>query len=234
MAVRIYAIDFLRGIAILMMAVFHFLFDLNYLGFLKIELYSGFWGIFQIATLSLFLFLVGVGITISSNARKEKFAAHIIKRALLLSAVALLISAVTYILFPSSWIYFGIIHMIAVSLLISIPFSGKRLSALVAGIAVILTPLIFNLQNIGVNALVWLGFSRPWQSFDFAPIFPYFGLVLIGIFIGNVLVEHLKSLDRFEIVKNRVIIFLGRNSLAIYILHQPIIFGALFVLKSFI
>ena len=231
---RIHSIDFLRGIAILMMAVFHFLFDLNYLGFLKIELYTGFWGIFQIATISTFLFLVGVGITISRNAKKENFKTHMIKRALFLFAVALLISAVTYALFPGSWIYFGIIHLIAVSLLLSIPFSGKKISALVAGIAVILTPLIFNLQNIGVNALVWLGFSRPWQSFDFAPIFPYFGLVLIGIFIGNVLVEHLKSLDRFEIVKNRVIIFLGRNSLAIYILHQPIIFGALFVLKSFI
>jgi uncharacterized membrane protein len=234
MGERIYSIDFLRGIAILMMALFHFLFDLNYLGFMDISLYTGFWGLFQKATISLFLILVGISITISRNSRKENFMVHMLNRAGFLFAVALLISAVTYSLFPQDWIYFGIMHMIAVSLLLSIPFSGKKISALIAGLAVILLPIFFDLQSLGLQLLFWLGFSRPQQAFDFVPIFPWFGVVLIGIYAGNVLMNHFRELDRFQLARNKTISWLGKNSLAIYLLHQPVIFGILFVIKTFI
>src|SRR3989344_8185625 len=150
---RIWSVDFLRGIAMLMMVWFHFLFDLNYLGFVQISLYEGFWGIFQKATISLFLLLVGVGIAISRNSKKENFAFHIIKRSAFLFAIALLISAVTFVLFPQDWIYFGIIHMIAVSLLFSIPFAGKKIFALIGGFAVILLPVFIDLQSLGLKFL---------------------------------------------------------------------------------
>jgi len=230
---RIWSVDFLRGIAMLMMVWFHFLFDLNYLGFVQISLYSGFWGIFQKATISLFLLLVGIGITISRKNRAD-FEIHIIKRASFLILVALAISGVTYLLFPEYWIYFGIIHMIAVSLLLSIPFSGKKITALVSGLAIISIPYIANIESFGIQIFYWLGFSAAQQSFDFVPIFPWFGLVLIGIFIGNTFIVHLKSLDKFSFTKNRLLNFLGKNSLAIYLLHQPIIFGSLVAINYFI
>src|SRR3989344_3536439 len=231
---RIHSIDFIRGIAILMMVWFHFLFDLNYLGFVQISLYEGFWGIFQKATISLFLLLVGVGIAISRNSKKENFAFHIIKRSAFLFAIALLISAVTFVLFPQDWIYFGIIHMIAVSLLFSIPFSGSKIPALIAGLTAIILPAFINTQKIGIDFLFWLGFSNPSQSFDFVPLIPWFGLVLVGIYIGNSLMKILEEFDKVPIVKNRTMAWLGKNSLAMYLLHQPIIFGILYASKFLI
>ena len=233
MSERIYSIDFLRGIAIIMMALFHFLFDLNYLGFMNISLYTGFWGIFQKITISLFLLLVGVGIAISRKNRGN-FELHMLKRAAFLFAVAAFITAVTYILFPENFIYFGIIHLIAVSLLLAIPFAGKKIEAFVAGIGIILVSLVVNTKTFNIPFLFWLGFSPVRQTFDFVPLFPYFGLVLIGIFIGNALIKHLKSLDMFELARNKFILRFGRNSLAIYLLHQPIIFGFLYIIKNFL
>ena len=228
---RIAVIDFLRGTAILMMVIFHFLFDLNYLGFVQISLYSGFWGIFQKITISLFLLLVGISVAISKSNRNETYGFHAIKRALFLGAIALLISAVTYLLFPEQWIYLGIIHRIAVSLALSMPFAGKKIPALASGLLVLILPLLLDLRSIGITFLFWLGFSNPSQSFDFVPLFPWFGLVLIGIFIGNSFLKYLLQFDKFSIVTNKTMAWLGRNSLGIYLLHQPIIYGTLYLFK---
>ena len=70
---RFWELDTLRGIAIIMMVLFHFLWNLNYFGFVEVSLYSGVWGLFQKATAGLFLLLVGTVLTINYNRYKENY-----------------------------------------------------------------------------------------------------------------------------------------------------------------
>ena len=234
MAERIWAIDFARGIAILMMAWFHFLFDIDYLHYAEIALYSGFWGLFQKATISLFLLLVGISIAITYSKRKDYFLEHMLKRSAFLFFMAMLITAVTAILFPQNAIYFGIIHMISVSLLVSIPFAGKKMHSLIAGLLLILIPVAIDISGFNMPLLLWAGFSMPMPTFDFVPMVPWLGIVLIGIAVWGWMenaVKKIKMPVQMEFASETVS-FLGRNSLAIYLIHQPIIFGTLFLLKS--
>ncbi len=236
---RFFEIDFIRGIAILMMIVFHILWDLRYFGFVGVNPYEGFWGVFQIITLSLFLFLAGMMIALGAQ-KKVNYALHFVKRGFIVGAAAGLVSLATFIFFPGEFVYFGVLHLIAFSIIISIPVARLKLPVLLAGIFFILAPLFFDLKSSAIDWLVWAGFSAPTPALDFVPLFPWFGVVLLGVFFGNVLFKKGKrAYDLPEFLKNKRfwvferIGFLGRHSLLIYLIHQPIIFG-LFLMTAII
>ena len=248
---RFWEIDALRGVAIIMMIIFHFLWNLKYFGYVNFDIYSGFWGIFQVATAGLFLLLAGVVVTISAENHAKNYKKHFILRGGFIFACGLLVSAATYIIFPQEFVYFGILHLIGVSIILSIPIAkltGKKiLIPLVLALIVIILPRIINLQSLGLNYLVWVGLSTPYQSIDFEPIFPWFGAFLIGIFLGNLLYS--KGKRAFSLKENTSFVskslgpkslwyksfvskklqFLGRHSLIIYLLHQVVLFGAVYL-----
>ncbi len=233
---RFWEVDFARGLAILMMIVFHIVWDLKYFGYISINPYSGFWGYFQIATAGLFLLLVGVMLAYGAQKYASKYSIHFAKRAVFIFLAALLVSFVTFILFPSEFIYFGILHLIAVSIILSIPFAKHKIIPLILGLFFIVVPNFINLQSIGINWLVWAGFSTPFPTLDFEPLFPWFGAVLIGISLGNFIYSNKKAVIRIKQPKGkyvRIIIskieLFGRNSLAIYLIHQPVIFSLVFL-----
>ena len=116
---RYFELDALRAIAIIMMVVFHLLWDLNYFGFTNAEMYFGFWGIWQKITAGLFLLLVGIVLNISWNRRKN--ALHFLKRGIVIFCGGLLITAFTLIAFPEQFIYFGVLHLIGVSIILAMP-----------------------------------------------------------------------------------------------------------------
>ncbi|MFA6268535.1 MAG: heparan-alpha-glucosaminide N-acetyltransferase, partial [archaeon] len=118
---RFWEIDFLRGIAIVMMVVFHFLWDLNYFGYIQVDLYKGFFGLFQIATAGLFLLLVGVMLAVGAERHNKNYSLHFVKRGIKIFCAGLLVTIVTFIFFPQNFVYFGILHLIGVSIIISIP-----------------------------------------------------------------------------------------------------------------
>ncbi len=224
---RFWEVDFCRGTAILMMAIFHFAWDLNYFGVVSAELYSGAWGVFQKATLGLFLLVAGVVIAVNAGIKKEGFVADSIRRAAWVFGCGLLVTFFTMMLFPAEFVYFGVLHLIGISILIAVPLARKKIPALLAGTAIILGPLVFNLQSIGIPALVWAGFAAPKATLDFVPLFPWFGAVLLGVFLGNALYENGKR--KFEIPEwggplPKSVQFLGRNSLVVYLAHQGLFF----------
>lgn len=231
---RFWELDFLRGIAIIMMVIFHLLWDLNYFNFLEISLYTGFWGYFQKATAGLFLFLVGVVLTISYNRRKENSVQKFLKRGLLVFGAGLILTIFTLIAFPEQFIYFGILHLIGVSIILSIPLINRKYLNLVVGLIIISLGTFVNLFSLKVPYMVWLGLDMPTQTLDFFPVIPWFGVVLLGLFAGNMLYEN--GARKIEIQKEEpknlgFIGFLGKNSLLIYFIHQPILFTMIYIIS---
>ncbi|AJF60602.1 MAG: hypothetical protein QT03_C0001G1119 [archaeon GW2011_AR10] len=233
---RLWEIDFFRGIAISMMVWFHFLWDLNYFEIINVSLYSGFWGLFQKATAGLFLFLIGVSLTLSYNRKKHGFSMRFLLRGARIFAWGLAITLFSVLFIPSDIIFFGILHLIGVSIILSIPFiSGKRLPLLL-GLFVVLLPLFFDYQSISLDFLVWAGFSSSPPSLDFAPVFPWFGAVLLGISAGNFLYSGGTPKFKLKNPGNKVVSFagfLGKHSLFIYFIHQMVLFPLVFLFYKF-
>jgi uncharacterized membrane protein len=84
--------------------------------------------------------------------------------------------------------------------------------------------------------LLWLGFvPSTFSSVDYVPLLPYFGLVLLGVFVGNTLyaggIRQFKIKDRSSASPVRGLSFIGRHALVIYFLHEPIIVGLILLFR---
>ena len=239
---RFWEIDFLRGLAIIMMIVFHFFYDLNYFGVERINFRSGFWWIFGRIIVTTFIVLVGISLTLSySRVKKRKTGWKLFKkyflRGLKIFACGLIITLLTWMFLKRGFIMFGILHFIGVSIILAYPFFKIRLWNALLGIIFILIGIY--IEDLVFNSywLIWMGL-KPYYLYtvDYLPIFPWFGVILLGLFLGNLLYPDgkrrlkIRDLSRFSFIK--LFCFLGRNSLLIYLLHQPIlvIFLYLFVL----
>lgn len=228
---RFWEIDFLRGIAIIMMIVFHFLYDLNFFGIYPINVFKGFWGIFGKFTFILFLLLVGISLTLSASKRQKegdfKFWRYLV-RGIKIFLCGMIITLATYIVIPDAYVKFGILHLIGVSIIISFPFLRFKYLPIFTGIIVILIGLYFQTFTINISWLNWLGLiPHTFRSVDHFPIFPYWGIVLIGIFIGKLMYTNfvrnfaLPRIGNYPIISQ--VCFLGKYSLLIYLIHQPLL-----------
>jgi len=239
---RFWEIDFLRGLAIIMMIIFHFFYDLNYFGVQGINFGSGFWWVFARVIVTIFVLLVGISLTIShSRAKKRKTGWKLFKKYLLrglkIFGWGLIITLITWLFLKRGFIIFGILHFIGVSIILAYPFLKLKFWNVLLGIIFILIGIY--MENLTFNSywLVWAGL-KPYYLYtvDYVPIFPWFGVILFGLFLGTLLYPNgkrrlkISNLSNFSFI--RLFCFLGRNSLLIYLIHQPIlvIFLYLFVL----
>ncbi len=221
------ALDLMRGIAIIMMIVFHLIYDLNEFGYTNIPL-SNFWLTSYWRYLIVFLFLNAVGISLvlayGNSFNLNKF----IKRLALLGLAALSISVGTYILFPDAWVYFGILHLIWTATLIAIIFvQFPKISLFVAALIFILGYL--NLPDLSFFRFL-LSDYLPLSSVDFYPLFPWIAFVFTGIYLG-----HNPIYKKLFFMKLPLLQLIGQHSLIIYLLHQIILFslvGAIYSLFS--
>lgn len=216
---RIDEVDTLRGIAIVLMVIYHVVFDLDFLRIADIGLHELPWILFQRLIGTMFLLLVGVSLVLSDRRNPDYM--HHARRAAKLGIVALAITLVTWIYPHDGFIRFGIIHLIAVSALIAPLFLRLGPINIVIGIALIVSGLKINYTDI--DYMFWLGWIRPdYMAFDHYPLVPWFGVVLIGLELGN----RIDSWKR-RVPVSRLLSYLGRNSLSIYLAHQPVILGIL-------
>lgn len=237
---RFYEIDTLRGIAIIMMVIYHLSYDLYFLASFPIKINSLQWVIFQRATASLFLLLVGISLTISHSRAKQVFSGkelfvRNLKRGIRIFLWGAIITLFTFVFLSNGVIFFGILHLIGVSIIISYPLLGHKYRNLGLGLAVIALGSYLGNFTFNTPYLLWLGFEPEYFfSFDYFPLLPWFGVVLIGIFLGNLAYPNCKR--RFDIpdLSNNLITiilsFLGKHSLKIYLIHQPIIILLLYAL----
>jgi uncharacterized membrane protein len=224
---------------VVMMVLYHFLYDLDYFGGYPLNVRSGPWLYFAEATAAVFIVLVGVSLTLSSSrARKggasEKLYLRFFKRGLKIFSLGLVVTLTTYLLIGRGFIIFGVLHFIGVSIVLAYPFLRLRTFNLFAGAIFILLGVYLQGLTFNFPWLLWLGFvSDNFYTLDYFPILPWFGLVLIGIFLGNRFYQdgkrgfRLPNLSGFFIVD--LFGTLGRNSLMVYLVHQPVIVVALFL-----
>jgi len=219
--VRYPLLDFLRGLAVLLMIVFHFFYDLTILQHINIDFHENlFWFSFPRAIAALFLLCVGMGQTIGH--RTEIHWKKYGKRFVHLGIIALLISFFTYTLFPFNWSYFEAIHRIArVSLIIPflVPYP---VTSLIIG-----TCLVASYWFLPIPSFPPL--VEDIQSMDFIPLYPWLGVSLWGIYFGN------KEIYKIKIPEHpafKGLIFMGKHSLIIYLVHQPLMYGMLRLISS--
>src|SRR5215216_5948023 len=232
---RFWEVDAARGVAIAMMVVYHLVYDLDNFGGYGIESTSGFWAYFADATASAFLVLVGISLAISysrAGARGRSLFGKYLRRGLRIFAYGMALT-IGFLALGMGVVAFGILHLIGVSIILAYPLLRYRLPNLLLGVSVIAVGWYMRAQDVSSVSpwLLPLGVV-PENVFmpDYRPLFPWFGVVLLGLFAGNVLYGGGK---RPAVVTNgapalvKPLLPLGRNSLFIYLIHQPIVIALL-------
>ena len=222
---RYWEVDAARGVAILMMVVYHFVFDLYAFGGYGVDAVTGLWARFADATASLFLFLVGVSLAISSRRGGGGFRKYLL-RGLRIFGYGMLLTAI-FLLFGMGIVAFGILHLIGVSIVLSYPLLKLRYANLVLGAGIFAAGLYVQAWDpTGSDWLLPFGVvPEGWAMPDYRPLLPWFGVVLVGLFFGNVVYGEGRrpaGLPAAAPVLARPLLPLGRNSLAIYLVHQPV------------
>jgi uncharacterized membrane protein len=222
---RVPSVDALRGLAIVAMIAYHFAFDLRYFGVIRADFENDpFWLNARTAIVASFLALVGVSLVL---AERDGLAwPRFLRRVAVIAACALAASAASWLLFPRTFIYFGVLHCIAVSLLAARPLARRPLVAVALGIAIVVAGLTLSHPVFDARALSWIGFTttKP-QTQDYVPLFPWLGVVLFGIGLGHALMKARFRPIAWLAGAPRALRWLGRHSLATYMVHQPILMG---------
>jgi uncharacterized membrane protein len=240
-ATRFESIDVLRGIAVVWMTLFHLAFDLQQFGYFTADFYRDpFWTLQRTLIVSMFLLCSGIGQAFAFD--QQLRARQFWKRWSQIAACALLVSAGSYWMFPKSFIYFGILHGIAVMLLI-VRFTagwGRWLwlaGALVFAIKLLAAPAHSAWaggQFLNEPAFNWLGLiSRKPITEDYVPLVPWLGVMWWGMAAGQwLLARRATWLSHGVPPMVSPLSWLGRWSLSWYMLHQPVLIGLLMGLAA--
>jgi uncharacterized membrane protein len=228
---RLAIVDMLRGFAVLMMFAYHGCFDLANFGYLHQNLYDDpRWIAWRTLILSTFLLLAGASLTLAWRAHQPWPSFR--RRLLQIAGCALLVSLGSYLLFPASWIWFGVLHHLALASLLALPFIRRARLALTCGFVLVVVG-IFR-QTVQFEAQPWqfigLMHFKP-RTEDYVPLLPWLGVVLIGVWAGHQLAERrwLQLLRGYR-ANGRAggaLAWAGRHSLLLYMLHQPLFIGLL-------
>lgn len=227
---RIDLVDVLRGTALLAMFVFHFAYDLSFFGLIEVDVPAepG-WRLFARLIAGSFLTLVGVSLVLATRSGLNRQA--FLKRLAMVAGAALLVTLGTFLAIRPNFVFFGILHHVALASLLALPF--LRLPTLAIALSALLA---FALPSFVAHPWLdqpwaaWLGFSRaPLRSADFVPLFPWFGCVLGGMVLGRLALPRLAASPlarwRAGALPARLLAWGGRHSLLVYLVHQPVFIG---------
>lgn len=224
---RVSVIDVARGVALVAMAIYHFAWDLEFFGYAEPGMTAfGGWKIFARCIASSFLFLVGVSLVLA-HAKGIRWHGYW-RRLAMVVAAALAITVATWFATPNSFIFFGILHQIALASVLGLAFLRvPAVLTLIVAALVIAAPHYLRTEFFDQPWLLWVGLSTvPPRSNDFVPLFPWFGAVLIGIGAARLALQAglFDRLARIQLGSwSRPLSFCGRHSLAFYLIHQPVL-----------
>ena len=211
------------------MAAFHFCYDLSVFDFLTFHMNGGFFSWFRYLIVTLFFIAVGAGLYLChrQTLRWRSFW----QRELKILAGAVIISLSTYLMYPQSWVWFGVLHFIAVASILALPLIRFPRTALCTGIAIL---LLYNLVDWFNLAFLYDALkdslNLPRATQDLTRLIPWLGMVLIGIYLGNRRFWGYHSIPLGAL--GPLINWLGRHSLLFYLLHQPPLFGLAWLLHQ--
>lgn len=244
---RLHLLDSLRGLTLLSMIAYHTMWDLVYLFDVTAPWYRSFAAeLWQQSICWTFILLSGFC---------HGLGHHPIRRGLLVTGASLLVSLVTVFFMPSSKILFGVLTLIGLSMLLCVPV-GRLTAKLPPALGSVLSFALFLLTKTAQRGKLvlfgqtlctlpdalyknyptaLLGFpQKGFSSSDYFPLIPWFFLYLTGFFLYRIVSRH-ENWKRF--VKKPeipVLAFLGRHSLIVYMLHQPVVYAVLGLLFYFL
>ena len=227
---RFHRLDALRGLAIVWMALFHFAFDLNHFGLLdpRQDFYRDpLWTGQRTVIVSLFLFTAGLGQAVALHAGQGW--PRFWRRWAMVAGCAVLVSAGSAIMFPNSWISFGVLHGIALMLIV-VRLTGRWGPWLwPLGLLAIALPRVVGHPFFDTLWTNWVGLvTRKPVTEDWVPLLPWLGVMWWGCAAGQWLLAHRRGwLAGGLAAPWRPLATLGRWSLAFYMAHQPFFFGLL-------
>ena len=178
-ASRFWEIDVLRGVAIILMIVYHLIFDLTFFGVYPVDIWSLPLRLFRYPVGTLFLLLVGVSLTISyarayENLTRQQLRRKFILRGLFIFAGGMVITAATWLYLRDGYIVFGVLHCIGLSIILAYPLIELRMSSLFLGIVCIVSGIYLQaMVTVGFPWLLWLGFiPHNFYTLDYYPLLP--------------------------------------------------------------
>lgn len=228
---RLIAIDMARSLALLGMVVFHFARDLEFFGVVAAgATLSGGWSVLARVTAGSFLFLSGVSLVL---AHRPGFRARAFLRRLgTIAAAALLVTLATYLAEPSRYVYFGILHAIALASVVCLPFVWlPAWSSALAAAAVWIVSASYGRSLLDAPWAAFTGLGtmvRP--SLDLLPAFPWLAPCLLGVSLASAVdLRPRTGGARNDAAWAAFLCRPGRHSLAIYLIHQPILLALIWL-----
>ena len=245
-------LDALRGFAVVLMILFHLSYDLSTPSFsLRIfhpspsDWPKGYWVYFSDLIGVIFFSVVGLSVWMKQQSAvkagdKTQSRSFFYRRGLRILAIAFALTLGTIFFQPSDVIYFGVLHCIGVSVLL-LPFFFRlsRPVIFMLSLFMIVAGLVLRDRLFSFSWLFWLGFQpTAWLSGDWYPLLPWFGVALLGFYLGPIFLHNQqRSSQRNQqrssfAAPRRFSVFLGQHSLMIYLIHQPVLWGVLTLLKK--
>ncbi len=223
-------LDALRGLAIVWMAAYHFAFDLNHFGLLVPRQFPNrdlTWVAQRTSILSLFLFCAGMALAVALHHGQSS--PRFWRRWAQVAGCAVAVSIGSALVFPHSWIHFGVLHGIALMLLLARPAARLGVWLWPLGLAALVLPRLVQAPLFDGIALNWTGLvTRKPVTEDYVPLFPWIGVMLWGLAAGRWALSGGRTLLSGPLPRAlHLLAVLGRWSLSFYMVHQPVFFGLL-------
>ena len=235
---RLAVIDLIRGIAVIAMIFYHLSWDLLDYDLIDVDVVNDpAWRIFAHVIAGTFLVLVGFNLVLAN--RSGVRAVPYLRRLGIIAGAALLVSLGTYWFMPGAFVFFGILHMIAAASVLALPFLRAPVAVTaVAAAACLAAPSLLTSEFFDAAPFLWLGLSAHLvPTVDYVPVLPWFGAVLLGVAAARLMLDLRREdvLARWQPAGGwRPILFVGRWSLPVYLVHQPILIGAITILMPFL
>jgi len=226
-------LDALRAVAIVWMAVFHFSFDLAHFKLTQQDFYRDpFWTVQRTCIVSLFLFCAGAGQAIA--AAQGQGWPRFWRRWAQVAGCALLVSAGSWLMFKDRYISFGVLHAIAVMLIVARLTAGWGAWLWLAGAVAIGLDRVVRHPFFDSRWTNWVGLVTHLPvTEDYAPVLPWLGVIWWGAAAADWLLAHRPSLLAGPLPgAARPLAILGRWSLSFYMVHQPVLIGVLWLVAT--
>lgn len=235
-------LDVARGLAVIAMILFHGTWDASHFGYAPPNLpWTPAMRFFGHAIACAFLFIAGVSLTLA-NADDIHWP-QALRRLARVGAAALLVTLGTWLVFPGADVFFGILHCIFVASLVGLAFVRAPWPlTLVATLLCFLAPDVLASETFNARSLFWLGLgTHETLTQDWRPLFPWAGALLLGVAFARAPLSLWEreapkaageGLRADPLPKGEGVLFLGRHSLSIYLLHQPLLFALFTTLVS--
>ena len=228
---RVPQIDLLRGVAVLMMVVFHLQWSLDYFGVDAPAPFGGFWNLFQKATGGLFISLVGVSLVLSHSASAS--AGKYLSRGGRIFGYGLLVTLGSLVFKPEGFVFFGVLHFIGLAIVLAFPFVRFTWLNLLLGILLLAAGIQLQSMSFDFPWLVWLGLHHPVYTIDIYPVLPWIGVVFLGMFAGRIMVRGGRpDMTGAGRRRSRPLRYLGRHALPAYFIHLPLVFVTAYAISE--